>query len=269
MLADFWPRPCFKPPKRPSLVCGRLTWKLETGNLATTIQYSTRQTLRPYSALQLLGYYRRGLRFRRFSPTHRTLLPGACARRRAGASPQDPLQANACNSSLHPDLSSVASSSCASSSITARASRCYTPSLVHTPTVSHLCLSSFHRPQGRRLPLAKHWAPAQPLFCCLTCPEAARRTYIHVHAQGSNHSDLGAVVLVTSYASLRSRCHFEPTHFISLLHSLLSILSYPHPSINYPSLNPLQNHSLHRLHTTSLAPSPDHPHYNSRSDYRL
>ena len=34
----------------------------------------------------------------------------------------------------------------------------------------------------------------------------------------------------------------------------------PTPSINYPSLNPLQNHSLHRLHTT-LAPSPDHPHY--------
>jgi hypothetical protein len=112
----------------------------------------------------------------------------------------------------------------------------YTPT--HLPMVSHLCLSSFHSPPRQTVASRKALGTRSASLLLPDVPEAAQRTTIHVQAQGSNHSDLGAVVLVTSYASLRcllrSRCRSEPTHFISLPYPLLSILSYPHPVSTIP-----------------------------------
>lgn len=125
---------------------------------------------------------------------------GACARRRAGAHPIA-TQVNACNCIVHTDLDLPLSRRrrCPRRRlVTARASRCYPPSPIHTPVVSHLCLSSFHSPRGGRLPLASTGHPAQPLSCCLTCqrPPGGHTPWAgHSRpcAPGSNHSDLGAV----------------------------------------------------------------------------
>jgi hypothetical protein len=74
--------------RRSSVVQGRLTWKPET------IQQS-RQTLRPCSALQAaLIHCPLTARYRRVPA--QGVVPAPL--------PQDPLQANACNSSVHPDL---------------------------------------------------------------------------------------------------------------------------------------------------------------------
>jgi len=157
-------RPCFKVPEK--AVARLWSSDMEARNLATTIGTTIQSNPSP---LQQLGYTThsphaivgclRKASCRRVSPkTH-------CRRMHAIA---------ACVQTY-----SVASSSCASSSITARASRCYTPALVHTPTaVSHLCLSSFHRPQGRRLPLAKHWAPGS---ASLLLPDVSRGRPADLH----------------------------------------------------------------------------------------